>query len=182
MLKDFAQSLIISGSFFAVRFASILPSNHLRTFMLRCMGAKIGKNVVIYSGFEIRSPWKLIIRRGSIIGHNCILDCRGGILIDENVNLSSEAAIWTAQHDPQSANFDAEIASVTIEPRAWLSFRSTVLPGVTVHEGAVLAAHAVATKDIPPFSIAGGVPARVIGPRNKNLTYNFADVPYSHFI
>jgi acetyltransferase-like isoleucine patch superfamily enzyme len=146
------------------------------------MGAKIDKGVVIYPGFEIRDPWNLRILRGSIIGHNCILDCRAGILIGENVNFSSEVAIWTAQHDPQSATFAAKYAPVTIENRAWLSFRTTVLPGVTIHEGSVLAAHAVATKDIPAFSIAGGIPAHVIGARNPSLTYNLDEFPYMHMI
>jgi acetyltransferase-like isoleucine patch superfamily enzyme len=176
------NSLLLSVVWMYLRVVSILPSNHLRILALRSMGARIGKGVVIYSGFEIRQPWDLTIQRGSIIGHNCILDCRGGILIGENVNLSSEVAIWTAQHDPQSATFGAEIAAVKVEDRAWLSFRTTVLPGVTIHEGAVLAAHAVATKDIPAFSIAGGVPARVIGARNPALTYNLDQFGYIHMI
>jgi acetyltransferase-like isoleucine patch superfamily enzyme len=181
-LLRFAKSLLVSASFFLVRFASILPSNHLRKLALTCMGAKLGKNVVIYSGFEVRSPWKLVIGEGTTVGHNCILDCRGGITVGSNVNFSSEAAIWTAQHDPQSPTFAIKVAAVVIEDRAWLSFRSTVLPGITVHEGAVLAAHAVATKDIPPFVLAGGVPAKVIGPRNENLAYNLADSGYVHMI
>ena len=176
------KSLLLSVVWIYLRFASILPSNHLRKLALRCMGARIGKGVVIYSGFEIRHPWNLTILRGSIIGHNCILDCRAGIFIGENVNFSSEVAIWTVQHDPQSATFDAEFAAVRVENRAWLSFRATVLPGVTLHEGAVLAAHAVATKDIPAFSIAGGIPARVIGARNPSLTYNLDEFPYMHMI
>jgi acetyltransferase-like isoleucine patch superfamily enzyme len=146
------------------------------------MGAKLAKGVVIYSGFEIRHPWNLTIGRGSIIGHNCILDCRAPVTICENVNLSSEVAIWTAQHDPQSATFDVKYGPVTVKERAWLSFRTTVLPGVTVHEGGVLAAHAVATKDVPPFSIAAGIPAHVIGTRNSRLTYELEKVPYSHMI
>lgn len=123
----FSKSLLVSASFFLVRFASILPSNHLRKLALTCMGAKLGKNVVIYSGFEVRSPWNLVIGEGTTVGHNCILDCRGGITIGRNVNFSSEAAIWTAQHDPQSATFAIRVAAVVIEDRAWLSFRSTVL-------------------------------------------------------
>jgi acetyltransferase-like isoleucine patch superfamily enzyme len=176
------NSLMQTAVWFALKFISVLPSNRLRKAALRCMGATIGKGVKIYSGFEIRCPWRLTILRGSIVGHNCILDCRAGIVIGEYVNLSSQVAIWTAQHDPQSATFDTVYAPVTVERRAWLSFRATVLPGVTIHEGAVLAAHAVATKDIPAFSIAGGVPARVIGTRNASLTYEFGDGPYIHMI
>jgi len=182
MLLALLKSLAVSASVFAVRFASIIPSNRLRRFALMCMGAKFGKGVVLYSGFEVRFPWKLRVGNGTVIGHNCILDCRGGIVIGSNVNMSSEAAIWTAQHDPQSAEFGIKVASVVIEDRAWLSFRTTVLPGVTVYEGAVLAAHAVATKDLPRFVIAGGIPARVIGQRNEHLTYELADSPYLHFI
>jgi acetyltransferase-like isoleucine patch superfamily enzyme len=181
-LLRFAKSLLVSASFFLARFAAVIPSNHLRKLALACMGAKLGKSVVIYSGFEVRSPWKLVIGDGTTVGHNCILDCRGGITIGSNVNFSSEAAIWTAQHDPQSPTFAIKVAAVVIEDHAWISFRSTVLPGITVHRGAVLAAHAVATKNIPPFVIAGGVPAKIIGPRNENLTYNLADSGYLHMI
>ena len=181
-ILKFVKSLLLSAVWNYLRIASILPSNHLRKLALRCMGAKIGKGVVIYSGFEIRHPWNLRIRRGSIVGHRCILDCRAAILIGEDVNFSSEVAIWTAQHDPQSATFDAVYAPVTVENRAWLSFRTTILPGVTIHEGAVLAAHAVATKDVPAFSIAGGVPARVIGSRNPSLTYKLDEFGYMHMI
>jgi virginiamycin A acetyltransferase len=59
-----------------------------------------------------------------------------------------------------------------VKVRAWLSLRTTVLPGVTIHEGVVLAAHSVATKDIPPFSIAAGIPAHVIGKRNAASPMN----------
>jgi acetyltransferase-like isoleucine patch superfamily enzyme len=176
------RSLLVSVSFFMVRFASIIPSNHLRKIALTCMGAKLGKDVVLYSGFEVRCPWKLVIGDGTTVGHKCILDCRGGITIGSNVNFSSEAAIWTAQHDPQSPTFAIKVAPVVIEDRAWISFRATVLPGITIHQGAVLAAHAVATKDVPPYVLAGGVPAKVIGPRNENLTYNMADTGYLHMI
>jgi acetyltransferase-like isoleucine patch superfamily enzyme len=153
--------------------ASMLPSHTVRKLALRLLGVKIGRGVMIFPGFEIRCPWRLTILRGAIIGHNCILDARAGLTIGEDVNLSSEVAIWTAQHDPHSPSFDAVYGAVTLERRVWLSFRTTVLPGVTIHEGAVLAAHAVASKDIEPFTIAGGIPARKIGERNRELTYRF---------
>jgi acetyltransferase-like isoleucine patch superfamily enzyme len=94
-------------------------------------------------------------------------------VIGQNVNFSAEAAIWTQQHDPQSATFEIYSAPVVVEDRAWISFRSTVLPGTTIGEGAVVAANAVVTKDVPKFTIVGGIPAKVIGSRNHNLTYKF---------
>jgi maltose O-acetyltransferase len=62
---------------------------------------------------------------------------------------------------------------VVIEDHAWLGTRAMVLPGVTVGRGAVVAAGAVVTKDVPPYTIVGGVPARVIGQRTTDLRYQF---------
>jgi acetyltransferase-like isoleucine patch superfamily enzyme len=110
---------------------------------------------------------------GSVIGFDAILDGRGGLTIGRNVNLSSEVAIWTAQHDHRSPTFAARCAPVTIGDRAWLSFRTTILPGVTIGDGAVVAAGAVVTTDVPPFAIVGGIPARIIGVRTRELSYEF---------
>jgi len=172
-----ARRMAVSLLFIVVGVIAYLPCHSVRKFLLRCLGAKIGKNVSLYHGFEIRSPWKLVIGDGTIVGNHCILDCRAGLVIGRNVNFSSEAAIWTVQHDPQSATFEIYSAPVVIEDRAWISFRSTVLPGTTVGEGAVVAANAVVTKDVPKFAIMGGIPAKAIGVRNHNLTYEFRGHP-----
>jgi acetyltransferase-like isoleucine patch superfamily enzyme len=148
-----------------------IPSIAIRKWILRLCGAKIGKGVLLYHGFEVRSPWKLKIDEGSVIGQGAILDARGEIEIGKHVNLSSEVAIWTGQHDYQSPDFAYQTDRVVISDRAWLSFRCTLLPGVSIGEGAVVAAGAVVTRDVPPFSLVGGVPARVIGQRNPNLRY-----------
>ena len=61
---------------------------------------------------------------------------------------------------------------MSIGDRAWLSFRATILPGVSVGEGAVVAAGAVVTSDVPPYAIVAGVPARVVGERSpRELSY-----------
>lgn len=57
--------------------------------------------------------------------------------------------------------------------RVWLSCRTVVLPGVTIGEGSVIAAGAIVTKNVEPYSIYGGIPAKKIGDRNRNLTYEF---------
>jgi acetyltransferase-like isoleucine patch superfamily enzyme len=99
------------------------------------------------------------------------MDARGGLKIGSHCNISAEAAIWTAEHDIQSPEFAMTQAPVVIGDRAWICFRATVLPGVNIGEGSVVAAGAVVTRDVPPFSLAGGVPARVVGKRAGNLIY-----------
>ena len=74
-------------------------------------------------------------------------------------------------HAPQAPDFGTWAGPVRIEPYAWLGFPSTVLPGVTVGEGAVVAAGAVLTKNGAPNAIVGDVPAVVLGERNRDLDY-----------
>lgn len=155
------------------------PSHHVRMFFYKYIfRINIGKKVVIYYGLEIRKPTQLFIGDGTIIGDNCILDARNRIEIGSNVNFSSQVALWTMQHDPQSESFGCnnQNCQITIGDRAWLSMRCIILPGVTIGEGAVVAAGAVVTKSVPPFTIVGGVPARVIGNRNPNICYDLSHI------
>lgn len=153
---------------------SKIPSHIIRnTAYKRIFKMKIGRNAVIYGGVLFRNPSKISIGRGTVIGDRCELDGRGGLLIGEHCNFSSEVHIWTAQHDPQGEYFDYVKNPVVIGNRCWISSNTIILPGVCVGDGAVLAAGAVLTKDADPYSIYGGVPAKKIGERNKNLNYCF---------
>lgn len=100
-----------------------------------------------------------------------MLDARNGITIGNNVSLSMGVWIWTMEHDPQDSYYQAKGGPVVIEDYAWISCRVVILPGVTIGQGAVVAAGAVVTKDVPPYEIVGGVPAKVIGERTKDLRY-----------
>lgn len=117
------------------------------------------------------APWKLSIGKNSIIGNDAMLDARNGITIGNNVSLSMGVWIWTMEHDPQDPYFGAKGGSVVIGDYAWISCRVVILPGVTIGKGAVVAAGAVVTKDVAPFTIVGGVPARTLGKRTKDLRY-----------
>jgi maltose O-acetyltransferase len=94
------------------------------------------------------------------------------------VSIGPEASILTLGHDPQSPDFADRGGAVTIGDRAWIGFRALVLPGVTIGEGAVIAAGAVVTKDVPPYTIVGGNPAREIGQRTDQLEYRLAYRPW----
>jgi acetyltransferase-like isoleucine patch superfamily enzyme len=133
-------------------------------------------------GTEIRDPWKIKIGNSTSIGHNSVLDGRGGLTIGDNVNFSSEVMVWTKQHDPQDSEFIIISKPVVIEDYAWVSCRAIILPGIIIGKGAVVAAGAVVTKDVKPYTIVGGVPAREIGKRNENLVYKVGSQKGAWFI
>ena len=157
--------------FLTIKFICRLPSHTLRKGFLRSLGATIEENVAFYSGAEVRRPRALSIGSGTSIGHDAILDARYGLKIGKNVNLSSQVMIWSAQHDYRSSSFASMGGAVTIEDYVWLGPRAIVLPGVTIGKGAVVAAGAVVTKDVEPYTIVAGVPATKI--RNRPTTMDY---------
>ncbi|WP_371832462.1 acyltransferase [Rhodococcoides fascians] len=162
------------GRSIALEYIGRLPSRRLRTKLLTAVfGAKIDAGVCIYRWREVRNPEGLQIERGSIIGSDALLDARCGLRIGRNVNLSSEVAIWTLQHDFDSPTFATKGGPVDIGDRAWISFRAIILPGVRIGEGAVVAAGSIVTKDVEPFDVVAGIPAKKIGSRNRELTYEW---------
>jgi acetyltransferase-like isoleucine patch superfamily enzyme len=115
------------------------------------------------------------IGEGSIVGHRAILDGRLGITIGKNVNISTGVWIWTVQHDHQDPYFRDVGGPVKIGDNAWISCRAILLPGVTIGEGAVVAAGAVVTQDVDEYTVVGGVPAKKIGERCRDIKYSLAD-------
>ena len=165
--------LYLSGFiFYLILLTGRIPSHTIRIFAYkRLFKVRMGNKVVIYGGAEIRSPRLLSIGDYSIVGHNAILDARKGLEIGRNANLSTGVWIWTLEHDPQDPDFKVKGGKVTIKDYAWLSCRTIILPGVTIGEGAIVAAGAVVTKDVPDYAIVSGIPATVTGTRTRNLRY-----------
>ena len=160
----------------------LIPSHHIRDFLYRNVWlVDMGKDVIIYFGAEIRAAEKLHLGKGSIIGDKAILDARrGGIYIGENVNFGSQVHLWTGQHDyndPYFRSMPGRRGPIRIGNRAWIGPNVTILHSVTIGEGAVVAAGAVVTKDVEPYTLVGGIPAKKIGERNRNLCYEFDGNP-----
>ena len=158
--------------FYAGLLTGYLPSCRVRRLIYRSVfHMQIGDGSIIYGGAEIRAPWNIIIGQQTMVGHHAILDGRCGLTIGNNVNISTGVWFWTLQHDPQSPEFATVGGPITVEDHAWISCRAILLPGVRVGEGAVVAAGAVVTHPVDPFTIVGGVPAKKIGERNRDLRY-----------
>lgn len=155
----------------------MFPSHAVRNWVYRNIYlVDKHKTSVIYFGCEIRSGVNLHIGKGSIIGDNCILDARQGIYIGENVNLSSEVHLWTEAHDvndPYFRSMPCNHGPIHIGNRVWLGSNVTVLDKVNIGEGAVVCSGAVVTKDVEPYTIVAGIPARKIGERSRDLRYEF---------
>lgn len=164
---------------------SLTPSHSVRNFVYRYIcGMYIAEKVVIYYGVEIRKPANISIGKGSIIGDYAILDGRNGIIVGENVVLASNVSIWTEQHDHRDPWFRCDTKErnpVVIDDRAWIGPNTVILHSVHVGEGAVVAAGAVVTKDVPPYTIVAGIPAKKVAERNRDLRYSF-NGEHRHFL
>ena len=161
-----------------------LPSVHLRRAFVRLAGANLPKNVRFFEGVHIRNPKGITMGEGCSIGTRVLLDGRQGLTAGKSVVFGYECIIWTLNHDYNDVNFKTKGGPVTIGDYAWICSRSIVLPGITIGEGAVVASGAIVTKDVPPYSIVAGIPAKVVGERErKNYDYGYkTSEEYMHFI
>jgi maltose O-acetyltransferase len=157
----------------ANRWVARFPFHAVREALYRgLMRMDLHPTSSIHMGARLTTIGGVAIGPGSTIDQGALLDGRGGLTIGRGVVTGFDVMILTADHDPQSPTFEGRVAPVVIGDRAWLGTRSTVLPGVTIGEGAVVAAGAVVTKDVAPYTIVGGVPARPIGERTRELAYD----------
>jgi maltose O-acetyltransferase len=149
-----------------------IPIGFVRAALARMVVGGLGSRAHLGWGCSISEPSNVSIGRTSFINPGVYLDGRGGkLVIGENVDVAREVRIWTASHDPHDDYHRVFGADVTIEDYAWIGTRSTVLPGVRIGRGAVVAAGSVVTKDVAPMAIVAGVPAKKIGERRSGLKY-----------
>lgn len=163
-----------------IRFTSIIigyiPLHCIRLFLYKHVFLiKCGSDSIIHYGLTIMGNEKIEIASNTIIGDMCTLDGRNGLYIGHNVNFSSKVSVYTEQHDYKNNNFDSYNSSklaVKIKDYAWIGPNVIILPGVTIGEGAVIGAGSVVTKDIEPYTLAVGIPAKAVSTRPKHLKYN----------
>ena len=156
-----------------------LPSRTIRHTFLKCYLLRFGKGTGVQLGCRFLNGRKVSLGNRNVINFGCLLDGRKyRIVTGDNVSIGPDATILTLGHDPQSPTFDDRGGDVTIGNRVWIGYRAVIMPGVRIGEGAVVAAGAVVTKDVEPFTIVAGVPARPIGTRKEELTYELNYHPF----
>jgi len=136
-----------------------------RIFLLKCFGARVCWSSNVLPSCRIWQPWKLTMGAYACLSER--VDCYNvaPIEIGEQATVSQDSFLCTASHDMSSPIMELTTAPVRIGAQSWVCARSVVLPGVTVGEGAVVAAAAVVTKDVEPWSVVGGNPATFIKKR-----------------
>ena len=148
-----------------------------RAYLTGLLGIPIGKKSSVHMGCFFTGR-KITIGSSTAINRRCTLDSRAGITIGNSVSISPETLILSLTHDMQSREFLARGKPVTIQDFVWIGTRAMILPGVTLGTGCVVGAGSVVTKDVAPYDIVAGVPAKKIGERTKNIDYKLDYFPF----
>jgi putative colanic acid biosynthesis acetyltransferase WcaF len=148
-----------------------VPSHAVRNSFYRRAGMTLPRTSSVHWRAEFYAPERIVIGEHTVIGDSAFLDGRSGLTMGQNVNLGSHVTVYTRQHDIDAPDFAEVGAPVRIEDYAYIGSHSIILPGVTVGRGGVVAAGSVVTKDVAPYTLVGGAPARFIRERARELRY-----------
>jgi len=166
------KNILLEFQVFLLHLVGCIPFHHVRRLFYRTAGIKIGKGSSIHMGTRFYDPHNIVIGEDTVVGEEAVLDGRDKLLIGNHVALATGVMIFNSQHEINDENFSPSNAPVIIEDYVFIGPRVIIQPGVKIGKGAIVAAGAVVTKDVPPFVIVGGVPAKIIGERKlKNLHY-----------
>jgi maltose O-acetyltransferase len=155
-----------------LRFVGFIPLHFVRKIFYILSGVNLPWDSTIHIGANFFKPQNISIGHDTIIGDHCFLDGRAPLKIGSHVGIASQVLIYNDEHDINSPDYGNSFGPVEISDYVFIGPRAIILPGVTVHKGAVVAAGAVVTHDVAEFTIVGGVPAKEIGIReNKNPNY-----------
>ena len=146
---------------------SRIPLVDVRMRLIGWLGVQLEdeKHSVVLLGTRIWFPERLRIGADTVVGRECRIDAGGDITLGRSVNISPAVRLQTGSHDLASDTFAALYKPIVIGDYAWICEGATIIGGVTVGEGAVVMAGAVVTRDVEPWTIVGGVPAKPAGQR-----------------
>src|SRR6266566_633373 len=172
----------IAGGFFAAGYNMLvgkLPLHGLRRAYLQSYLGELGPGTSIQMGCRFLNGRRVFFGQRNVINFDCLFDGRKySIRTGADVSIGPEATILTLAHDPQDPEFSDKGGDVIIGDRVWIAYRATILPGIEIGEGAVIAAGAIVTTNVEPFTIVAGVPARKIGERSRELRYRLNYKPF----
>ncbi len=151
----------------ALLVASWVPGSRHRVWLLRLFGAKIGRGVVIKPRVQVKFPWRLHIGDYSWIGEGVWVDNLAEVTVGRHCCISQGVYFCTGTHDWSKETFDLGVRPIVLEDRVWLAARSSVAPGATIREGAVLTLGSMATGELAAWHVFQGIPARPVRERHR---------------
>jgi maltose O-acetyltransferase len=148
----------------------LMPIPRLRGFLLRPSFKRCGRNLQVARRVTINFPSRMEIGRDVCFATGCWIHAWGGIIVEDEVMIGPYAVLVSGDHTQVDGSYrhgPSRLAPISLCRGAWIAAHATVTSGVVIRRGALLAANSVATHDIPPYAIAGGVPARVIQRKSR---------------
>ena len=136
-----------------------------RNMVLRLFGMKMGSNCAVNASVKIWAPWNVILGQFVSIGAKSKVYAVDNITIDDKVTISQGVYLCTASHDISYINKPLIHKPIKINAFAWVCADAFVSMGVTIGEGAVVGARAAVFKDVEPWTVVGGNPAKFIKKR-----------------
>lgn len=167
------NSILLDFELMLLRWIGHIPVHMVRRIFYKLFGVKIGRGSSIHMWTNFFYPSNIVIGEDTVIGDHAFLDGRAPLIIGNHVDIASSVMIYNSEHDINDPSFKAREEKVIIEDYVFIGPRVTILPGVTIGKGAIVGAGAVVTNDVDPFTVVGGVPAKLIGERQiQNPTYH----------
>ncbi len=172
-VTPFKQALFKSYAYFihlVTLTMDVLPC-FLRTLLFRLLLKKLGKGGFIDYGTYIRYPLKMSIGNDVWVNRNCAFYTSGylkdsEIIIGNHVAIGPETSIFAAAHDYHRLDLPDIGKTVKIGDHVWIGGRCIILPGVEIGEGAVVGGGSVVTKNVAPYTVVAGNPAKFINKRH----------------
>jgi len=143
------------------------PLHGWRRMLLRAFGAKVGRGAMPYPSAVVWAPWNLIMGDHSTLGDGADCYSVATIEIGSHASVSQRAYLCAASRDVDDPDHPLMTAPIVVEAHGWVAAEAYVGPGVTIFEGGVVAARAVAVRDVPPWTVVGGNPAKPIRKRQR---------------
>lgn len=140
----------------------------------------MGKCTSVQMDVRFLNGRKVFLGENNVINFGCLLDGRHyAIRTGNNVSIGPEATLLTLGHDPHAEDFTTGVGGeIVIGDHVWIAYGAIILPGVTIGDGAVVAAGAVVSRDVEPYTIVAGSPAKVVKKRNITASYTLDYDPF----
>lgn len=175
-MKIFAASFL---TFFYNDIITHIPVHALRLFFLKIFNKKISRSAKILMHTKFLGLWNIEIGDRVVINQYCLLDGRRyKVIIRHDTDIGPYTRIWTSGHDPDSDDHELYGGDVIIDNHVWIASGVTILPKVTIEQGAVVGAASVVHKNVEKLHIVAGNPVRFIRKRINSLNYKLTYTPY----